>query len=173
MCPIKRRRAKDRNDPWLTNEIIDLIQAKNLAWKKAKRTQDPDDRERARVLRNRTKHVIRQAKSNFVQDYLDNDQISTKKFWEKINYIMPSNDRQCIIKLVDQDSREPVTDNDLASYVNEFFVNIGPKLSESFLTEWTDNLTNNCEFVMPDLKVDILTLGKIIDDIGIHKSSTT
>ena len=80
---------------------------------------------------------------------------------------MPSNDRQNVIKLMDQISKDPIHDEALASYINEFFVNIGPKLSEPFTLDSTDNLINECEFVMPDLKVDILTLGKTISDINI------
>ena len=37
MCPLKNKNVRDRNEPLLTNDIIDLIHNKDLAWKKAKR----------------------------------------------------------------------------------------------------------------------------------------
>ena len=39
MCPIRNRKVKDRNEPWITDEILDIIHEKNRAWKKAKKTQ--------------------------------------------------------------------------------------------------------------------------------------
>ena len=39
MCPLKKKFVRDRNEPWLTNEIIDQIHHKNLAWKKGKTNQ--------------------------------------------------------------------------------------------------------------------------------------
>ena len=148
-----------------------VIHTKNRAWKKAKRTKNLIDIQEAKTLRNRTKHVIRQAKANFVQDYLDNDRISTKKFWEKINYIMPSKDKQSMIKLIDQETSEPIPNTDLSSYINGFFVNIGSKLSECFDKNWHDDLTNYCDNEMADLVIDVYTLGQIINDIDIYKSS--
>ena len=159
------------NEPWLTNEIIDLIFAKNCAWKRAKRTKNQNDLEEARLLRNRTKHVIRNAKANFVQDYLQNDRVSTKTFWEKINYVMPSKDRQCTIKLIDQETLEPIDNANLSTYINDFCVHIGPNLSSKFDNTWNDSLTIFCEIMMPDMTIDAFTLRRIIDNIDVYKSS--
>ena len=38
LCPIKKKYVRDSNEPWLTNDIIDLIYTKNSAWKRAKKT---------------------------------------------------------------------------------------------------------------------------------------
>ena len=172
MCPIKKRKVRDKNEPWLTNEIMDLIFEKNRAWRKAKKTKNPVDLDIAKTLRNRTKQVIRQAKSSFVQDYLDNDLISTKKFWEKINYIMPSKDRQSTIKLIDKDSNESIPNDELPSYINSFFTNIGPVLAQEFDKPWRDDLSIQSETMMPDLTVDEYALGRIIEDIDVYKSSS-
>ena len=83
-CPIKKKFVRTKNEPWVTNEILELLFEKNQAWKKAKKSKTPEDIAHAKTLRNNAKNVIRRAKSSFVQDYLDNDNISTKNFWEKI-----------------------------------------------------------------------------------------
>ena len=69
MCPLKQRTVRDKNEPWLSNEIIEAIYDKDKAWKKAKKTKNPEDIITAKALRNEVKNMIRAAKANFVQDY--------------------------------------------------------------------------------------------------------
>ena len=121
MFPIKMKFVKDRNEPWLTNEIVDLIHNKNLAWKKAKKTKNIDDINHAKTIRNNVKTSIRRAKATFVQDYLENDEISVKKFWEKVNYVMPTKSKQPTINLVDQVTKIPINSNETSDYINNFF----------------------------------------------------
>ena len=100
-CPIKGRKNRVNNNPWY-DEILECIHEKNRAWKRAKRSKDPDDIATAKRLRNDCKATIRRAKDNFVQDYLENDIISLKKFWEKINYLLPSSSSGNSIQLIDK-----------------------------------------------------------------------
>ena len=65
MCPLKKKNVRDRNEPWLTNDIIDLIHNKDLAWKKARKTKSLDDINLAKNLRNCVKDTIPRAKANF------------------------------------------------------------------------------------------------------------
>ena len=132
MCPIKNRKTKDRNEPWITDELIDLIHQKNRAWKKAKKTKNIDDIEHARVLRNRVKPQIKRAKSSYVQDYIDDDQISIKKFLEKISYIMPNKSKTATISLVDQETKIPIEKNDVPNFINNFFVSIGQNAATDY-----------------------------------------
>ena len=152
LCPIKKKYVRDRNEPWLTNDIIDLIYTKNSAWKRAKKTNDPDDIKEAKILRNRVKDVIRGAKASFVQDYLYNDHVSVKKFWEKINYVMPTKEKQAKINLLDQETLEPVNDRNLSYYINNFFAGIGPKLAQQFTKCWVDDLDIDPPNIMSLLK---------------------
>ena len=36
ICPIKKRRVKSSNEPWLNNEILEAIFDKDQAWRRAK-----------------------------------------------------------------------------------------------------------------------------------------
>ena len=132
MCPIKLRSNRINNNPWLSDEILECIREKNVAWKRAKKSGSPQDLETARILRNRVKTIIRRAKSDFVQDYLENDIISLKKFWEKINLLMPTNGSSNTIQLVDTTTNQPVPINDVPDFINNFFTEIGPELAKKF-----------------------------------------
>ena len=130
-CPTRKRRMRCKNEPWITNEILDLIFEKNRAWKQAKKYKKPVDITHAKYLRNHTKSIIRRAKSNFVQDYIENNTISAKKFWEKITYIMPTKTSGDKISLVDRESNEHIKDSETANYINTFFANIGTTLRKT------------------------------------------
>ena len=171
MCPIKKKYVRDRNEPWLTNDIIDQIHNKNVAWKKAKKSKNINDITHAKTLRNRVKSNIRRAKATFVQDYLENDEISVKKFWEKVNYIMPTKNKQPTINLVDQETKTPINTNEVSDYINQFFVGIGPQLARSFDTDWVDEVVTNVVTEMEGMTVTEEMLRKIIVDINISKSS--
>ena len=171
-CPVRTRVVRCKNEPWINNEILDLIFEKKQAWRRAKRTKNPDDITHAKLLRNQTKYVIRRAKSSYVQDYLENDTIAPKKFWEKINYILPTKTASDKINLIDRDTMKHINDNDVADYVNTFFANVGINLAQKFDAEWVDGIALFSEIAMEDLSVDEDTLLSIIQKIDIYKSSS-
>ena len=67
-CPLKTRKVRQSNEPWITNEIPGTIYDKDPAWKLAKRTGDPEEVTNARRLRNSVKDIIRRAKKDFIQE---------------------------------------------------------------------------------------------------------
>ena len=73
MCPMKERKVRQKGELWRTNEILELIYDKDMAWKQAKKSNGPDDLIIAKALRNQTLSVIRQAKANFVQQEINDD----------------------------------------------------------------------------------------------------
>ena len=80
ICPLKTRKVRQSNEPWLTNKILEAIYDKDQAWKLAKRTGDSDDIGNARRLRNNVKDIIRRAKRDFIQEELLRDETATKNF---------------------------------------------------------------------------------------------
>ena len=172
MCPIKNRRNRINNNPWLSEEILESIHEKNRAWKKAKRTRDPDDIVLAKRLRNHCKTIIRRAKGDFVQDYLDDNVISLKKFWEKINYLLPRTITGNSIQLVDKENSTPVSVDQTPDFINNFFTNIGPELAKDFKLPWQDNMKHYSILdPMPKLIVTDDIVLEIVKKIDIHKSS--
>ena len=110
--------------------------------------------------------MVRQAKANFVQDYLDDEGTSSKKFWEKVQYVTNSKHKCPQINLVDTTTGQPVDNNATPEYINDFFTNIGPTLAQNFNGNWTDNLPHidHCslnEFIF--VEKDIIEVVKEID----------
>ena len=59
-----------------------------------------------------------------------------KKYWEKINLILPNKNKQNTINLTNKETGEPTDIHDTADFINEHFVKIGPKLAPKLVTKW-------------------------------------
>ena len=171
MCPLKQKTVRDKNEPWITNEILEVIADKDRAWKRAKATKNPDDISLAKRLRNETKNIVRRAKANFVQDYLDDGGTSSKKFWEKIQYVTNSSTQSPKINLVNQDTEQPVLPQDIPTFINTFFTNIGPDLAKNFEGNWEDTIPNVENCVLDDFYFEEREIIRCVKEIDVHKSS--
>ena len=172
MCPLKKRRVRNTNEPWLNNEILEAIFDKDQAWKQAKRSGLDGDLHRAKRLRNDVKDMIRRAKRNYVQDELNDENISAKKFWQKLNYILPSKERGNSISLVNEDNGEVIEDENLPDYINNFFIEIGPRLANRFTDAWVNNLPEFEGERIGRVTVNDQELEKLVKDIDTSKSSS-
>ena len=55
MCPVKEMLIKDKGEPWITRELIELIRDKERARRHAKQTNNKEDWNLARRARNTAK----------------------------------------------------------------------------------------------------------------------
>ena len=62
-CPLKNIRIQNMKDPWLTNELLELIVDKDRLLETAKSTNNPNDWITARQATNRLKDLTKRAKS--------------------------------------------------------------------------------------------------------------
>ena len=171
MCPVKKFRIKKPKDFWLTHEILEYIKDKDHALKRAKRTNNIDDWTNARYMRNQCLSKIRKAKAAFIKTELDVHKNDSKKFWQTIQKILPkSKNKNNKFNLIDQDNNIPVAENDTATYINNYFANICPKLAENFSKPWhyTGERTN---LRLDDIIIGVDEVIKLSKEIDITKSS--
>ena len=64
-APLRTRRVKNKDSPWLTSQIRKLIIERTLAKKTAIKSRDPEHWKLYRCLRNNVNNVIRTAKSDY------------------------------------------------------------------------------------------------------------
>ena len=133
VCPIKTSKIRTKNDPWITNEIIEQLIDKDRAWLHAKDTDLEEDHEYARMLRNRIKNTIRRAKRSYIQE---NDQRDQSKFWKKMTYLLPKKCMTQNITLLDENTNNPLSPQEASNYANEYFSTIGYKLAQKFKDPW-------------------------------------
>ena len=171
ICPLKTFKIKKYKEPWISQELLELIKDKDTLLKKAKRTKLPGDWETAKRYRNDCLTRIRRAKADFITSELDDHKNDSKKFWMNIKEVLPiKNKSNKKILLTNLDTQEAVEDADTADYVNTFFAKIGPKLAADFNTPWF------FEGVVNNNKIDDITAAseeilKLCKEIDVGKSS--
>ena len=172
MCPLRSFKIKNLKDPWISNEILENIHDKDTLLRQAKRTQKENDWKLARQARNRLNMDIKNVKADFIQENLERHLGDSKKFWKDVQIILPkkgkSNSRNFIIK---NDQNEPIYDpKNAANHINNYFVNVGPKLAQRFASYWDFKGTSTQE-ILDDFRVlenEVITLCK---EINTNKSS--
>ena len=107
-----------------------------------------------------------------MQDYLEDERTSSKKFWEKVQYVTSSKSQSPQINLVDKNIGNPVSHNEISEYINDFFINIGPNLARKFQTEWVDDLQNVENCMLCEFEFIEREIIEVIKEIDIHKSSS-
>ena len=145
ICPQKTFKIKKYKEPWINQELLEIIKDKDALLKKAKRTKLQGDWTAARRARNDCLAKIRKAKSDFITSELDSNKNDSKKFWKNIRNVLLINEKSNKkISLTDIDTLHEIGDNETADFINTFFSNIGPKLARNFNTPWYyDGLENN------------------------------
>ena len=171
LCPLKTFKIKKYKEPWITQELIELIKDKDILLKRAKRSNLPEDWVNARRHRNDCLSKIRRAKSEFITSELDNNKSDSKKFWNNIKTVLPINNKSNKkILLTNPDTNQDIHEADVAGYINDFFANIGPNLASDFNTPWSFDgveVGNKLEDIVAT-REEVLKLCK---DIDTNKSS--
>ena len=149
-----------------------LIYDKDRAWKIAKKLNNQDDIDLAKRLRNQTLSVIRAAKANFVQEEL-NGENSAKKFWEKINYVMPNGIKKTNFNLIDKNSDIPIPAHNTADYINNFFADIGPNLANAIGNNNNQQMRQSApKAIMSEIRVTEIEVLPAVKTINNYKSSS-
>lgn len=120
-APFKEIRVKERYNPWITSDIIKQMYKRDYISEKANLANDPDMEREYRMLRNNVTNMIEQSKA----DYFDNVAIKhsndPKGLWKEVH------------KIAGKDKHvNNVHPNLNCNGFNEFFANVGPKISASF-----------------------------------------
>ena len=92
-APFKTIKIKGSHLPWISADLISTFKLRDKAWAVYRRTRDPADWEQYRLLRNKSKILTRNFKSNYYNESLTNDYKNTKQFWKKIKTLTNAPDK--------------------------------------------------------------------------------
>ena len=171
MCPLKHFRIKQEKEPWITPQLIELIKDKDHILKRAKRSKNPAIWAEAKRFRNNCTRRLRDARADFIRQNLDNNIGNQKKFWKNIQDVLPiKSQRKGSIKLDDKNTGNPIDEKDTASYINDFFVNIGPNLAKHCNEAWNFQGTPSPDEIS-DIETDVDEVARLCKAININKAS--
>ena len=171
MCPMKVFKVNKARSPWVSDHILELIHDKDLALTKAKKSKSPGDWEIAKRLRNSTNKSIRKAKSKFIRDALEENKKDSKKFWKIINGILRGEKTNVNFNLRDKINDTPVECGDTPDFINDYFINIGPKLAQGYDEVWSYD-GETVPMSIGDIVTNEVEVIKLIKEIDIGKSSS-
>ena len=129
-APLKKRRIRKQESPWMTSEILDFIRERNFQKKKAIKYKKDDDWTEYKCLRNQVTKKIRKAKADFIVKSVEVSKGNSKQIWKSLKTLMPSKkDNENNIVIEDHNgilqNRE-----EIANRFNNFFVDIGVSIQE-------------------------------------------
>ena len=174
VCPKKRFKVNEIREPWVTDEILEMIKDKDSSVRVAKRSGRREDLIRAKAERNRVGRLIDQAKAYFLKDQQEQLIDDPKIFWRVVKTIVPGKKaRATKISLVNKDAGlvdKTVNSAETANYINKFFCNIGPKLVLQHNEPWVfhgQQIDEEC----PSLITNFEQVRRLCREINTMKSS--
>ena len=172
MCPKKNFNINKYKEKWMNRDLMELIIDKDKAIKKAKKSGNILDFQIAKRLKNETGKLISNAKKTYLENEFENAKGDPKKFWKNIYSIIPKakmeNNKDIIYLKNELDENIKIQNS--AEFINEFFINIGPKLAKNIGEKWSyfDNEQVNR---INKLNIDKGKIYALISEIDISKSS--
>ena len=170
MCPEKTFKVNCYREDWMNKDIMEKIIDKDKALKKAKKSNNALEMDLAKRLRNETGKLVENARKQHFQEEYENSKGDPKRYWRNIYDIIPKNrNNKGKIHLKNGDGNEINSDN-TASYINDFFTDIGPNLASKFNEKWKYFGIEN-ENSINDIEIIEGYVYDFVKDINICKSS--
>ena len=73
MCPIKFIRVQKNSPPWITHDILEAINDRNMLFKTACTNKTEENLRNARLQRNRVSRLINSSKETYIKETLENN----------------------------------------------------------------------------------------------------
>ena len=120
-APLRDHKVKDHQKPWITKDIITLMQDRDHWHNKALKSKAISDMNQYRLLRNQVTCYIRNAKKSFVLNELHSYQGKPDKTWKILKQFLPKKNINS--------SGSPEMD---ADSFNDFFSSIGEHTTKHY-----------------------------------------
>ena len=172
--PLSKRQKKQKIKPWLTKGIIKSIATKNKMYTKCYKQNKPELTSMYKKFLNKLTTVKRLAKEQYYTAQLIEHKQNISKQWAIINELLERNNKRhrTISKMVNKDN-VTVTGSEICNTLNDYFVNIGPSLSEGIDSSNSllkDNISSNVNslFLQPIVPAKVY---QEIHNLSIKKSA--
>jgi len=135
-APYKKLTPKEvklNGKPWISNELIKMINIKNKLFYRKKRQPNNENVKRLyNIFRNRVNRELNKSKKDYYSKYFEDNKKNSKKIWEGIRSIINlSNSKNNSISQLKVDEKSIDDPKEIASALNNFFVNIGPNTEKT------------------------------------------
>lgn len=181
LAPYVTKKNVPYKDEWINESCLAQIKERDRLRGILRYYKDDDLYEQFNVARNSARQQVNQARSIHIQTGLQEDQLSPKKYWKRLKLLMPGKkdlkDSHSPITVTDNEDGEFSNESDMADYVNNFFIKVGPDLAGKITSDnsnYLDQLSNSHpnEVQLSDFPpITENELMKLCKQINISKSS--
>ena len=117
---------------WLSNDLIELMKDRDTALRKASKSRSIQDKKHARAIPNLVNQYIKRARSEYLQEQLDNLKDKSKKFWNVLNDIIDPGKQNHSFKLVNTQGET------IFIVYSNWFTDISGKNKICILRDWSN-----------------------------------
>ena len=135
-APYKKLTPKEvklNGKPWISNELTKMIKIKNkLFYRKKRQPNNENVKKLYNLFRNRVNRELNKSKKDYYSKYFEDNKKNSKKVWEGIRSIINlSNSNNNPISQLKVDEKSIDDPKEIASTLNNLFVNIGPNTEKT------------------------------------------
>ena len=175
MAPLKRIQVKTNHLPYITDQTKCIQNNRDIAYNRAKDTDDSNDWRLYRNLRNQAVSSLRNDEYNYNRHHLNNDQMSPKELWVQTKRVLKwarsGTPRHLLHKGAIIDSPK-----EIANVLNDFYINKVQKIIDSIQPTNTDPMTNYKKLVgnrVLEMSFTTVSMQELLITISKMKSSTS
>ena len=160
-APIRHKRTRRNSVPWITPSIKDLMRNRDYHKKRAIKYASQVHWESFRKLRNEVNIQMRNAKSKFFHDKINDCSKSNdpKKAWTLINTLLGKNNKPNTLSELSVNDNLVSDPKSIAEGLNDYFVNIGLTLAAEYEEESRNvtQTTNDNKQLLDEVEHDIMS----------------
>ena len=128
-APLQHKKIRSKKAPWITNDIKNLMNTREKFKRKAILTNNENDWLNFRLTRNKVNVKLRNAKKDYYSPKIAGQKFNPKKAWKSINSLLGRENKPTVVNELTVGNNNLTCPEDIAEGFNEYFSNIGPKLS--------------------------------------------
>ena len=126
IAPIKEIRIKNRTEPWIDDNILQIIKERDkLLYASNRNKKDKELRKKFNVIRNKLQREVKKAKENYFKNKMEENKDNPKKLWGQLNTIGYSNKTKDRSKIVLESEGVKCHDSKkVCKSFNDYFLNV-------------------------------------------------
>lgn len=122
IAPVKEVRLKQRSEPWINNEILECIVARDKARLDFRRSGEKEEHVMFNKLRNKVQRMCQKARLEYFDDQIQENRNNPKELWKqfkKLGYEQnPKSSSNVVLNIEGSNCHEGIT---IANHFNRFF----------------------------------------------------
>jgi hypothetical protein len=138
-APIKRKRVRQNQSPWLSADIISMMRKRDVLKKKAIASGSSDDWSAYRSQRNLVTKAIKRGKADYIASGIAESGKNPRKVWNCIRHVAPKSSSSSHITKILYKGNECDSTKDIANCMNDYFANVGPNLAAKIPSTCNDD----------------------------------